>query len=55
MQSGTELILVDERVAEETAVMLGPKGGTADGVMDGRREWSALRRMLDRKDPGYAE
>ncbi len=55
MQSGTELVLVNERVAEETAMMLGPKGGTADGVMDGRREWSALRRMLDRKDPGYAD
>ena len=50
-QAGGELIECDEDVAEHTARQFDTS--TEDFIYG--RDWAALRRMLDRTDPSYAQ
>jgi len=55
MASGAELIILDEAVAEKTALSMAPRQGDRIGQqVIGEMEWGAMRRLLDRRDPSYA-
>ena len=56
MASGAELIMIDRDVAEHTAQSMTPKPGDRIGQqVIGEMEWAAMRRLLDRRDPSYAD
>ena len=42
-------------VAEKTAEMISKARFASRMRLDGMLEWAALRRQLDRSDPGYAD
>ena len=48
MASGAEMLLVPGQVAEKTARQFERDDNSA-----GQREWPALLRILDKKDPSY--
>lgn len=48
----TKLVLPSEELAEKSACLLEP---APDGEPLGEMEWPAMRRLLDRRDPSYAE
>ena len=52
MGSGAELILPDAALAEKTARALAQRPGVEPL---GEMEWPAMLRLLDRRDPSYAE
>jgi ribulose-5-phosphate 4-epimerase/fuculose-1-phosphate aldolase len=59
MATGTELVMAPPDVARLTARIMSPQGNPSSEThrsepMEGRLEWRALLRKLDRVDPGYA-
>jgi ribulose-5-phosphate 4-epimerase/fuculose-1-phosphate aldolase len=58
--AGVDLSLSSSEVAQLTADILSPERSATNSIhnaspMDGQLEWCALRRKLDRTDPGYAD
>lgn len=54
MAARAQIVLPSSEACEAAAFVMKPEGDDAHGSMDGSREWPAMRRLLDRKDPSYA-
>jgi ribulose-5-phosphate 4-epimerase/fuculose-1-phosphate aldolase len=48
------IVFPSAHACESAAYVMKPTGDEAHGSMDGSREWPAMLRILDRKDPSYA-
>ncbi|WP_313808424.1 class II aldolase/adducin family protein [Sphingobium sp.] len=56
MSSGADLIIPEMAIAEQTAETMAPRDGNQIGQqVIGEMEWPAMLRLLDRRDPSYAQ
>jgi ribulose-5-phosphate 4-epimerase/fuculose-1-phosphate aldolase len=55
MNSGAKLVLPAKAACEAVELAVRPTPDNPHGAADGSREWPAMRRMLDRIDPSYAD
>ena len=53
LSSGMPYILPATAAAEKAASVMQPVNDSPHGSMDGSREWPAMIRMMDRKDPSF--
>ena len=53
MSAGTKYLLPNPAASEKAASVMARNNNSPHGSMDGSREWPAMLRLLDRRDPSY--